>query len=140
MECLIHVYLFYYFIFSNKVEDTPVTFSRNSSLSSLSVSSNDDEPSPEDQALLDSCISSAMPKSKSDLANRPPSLDLNSSVFIHDFIVVVHLYIEMSYYDLTLFDLFGRFDSFWFIHVTIRLETMSCRILPLTYVTKYDMT
>ena len=44
-----------------KVEDTPVTFSRNSSLSSLSVSSNEEEPSAEDQALLDSCISSAMP-------------------------------------------------------------------------------
>ena len=67
--------------YSYKVEDTPVTFSRNSSLSSLSVNSNDDEPSAEDQALLDSCISSAMPKSKSDLMNRPPSLDLNASVF-----------------------------------------------------------
>ena len=52
--------------YSYKVEDTPVTFSRNSSLSSLSVNSNDDEPSAEDQALLDSCISWGMPKSKSD--------------------------------------------------------------------------
>lgn len=43
-----------------------MTFSRNSSLSSLSVDSADDEPSAEDQALLDSCISSAMPKSKTD--------------------------------------------------------------------------
>ena len=52
--------------YSYKVEDTPVTFSRNSSLSSLSVNSNDEEPSAEDQALLDNCISWGMPKSKSD--------------------------------------------------------------------------
>ena len=52
--------------YSYKVEDTPVTFSRNSSLSSLSVNSNDDEPSAEDQALLDNCISWGMPKSKSE--------------------------------------------------------------------------
>lgn len=52
--------------YSYKVEDTPVTFSRNSSLSSLSVNSNEEEPSAEDQALLDSCISWGMPKSKSD--------------------------------------------------------------------------
>ena len=26
------------------------------------------------------------------------------------------------------------------IHLPIRLETKSCRILPLTYATKYDMT
>lgn len=56
--------------YSYKVEDTPVTFSRNSSLSSLSVNSNDDEPSAEDQALLDSCISWGMPKSKSDSLSR----------------------------------------------------------------------
>lgn len=59
---------------SYRVEDTPVTFSRNSSLSSLSVSSNDDEPSAEDQALLDNCISWGMPKSKSDgLARAKPA-------------------------------------------------------------------
>ena len=52
--------------YSYKVEDTPVTFSRNSSLSSLSVNSNDEEPSAEDQALLDNCISWGMPKSKSE--------------------------------------------------------------------------
>nr|XP_044988368.1 adenomatous polyposis coli protein isoform X3 [Jaculus jaculus] len=43
------------------VEDTPVCFSRNSSLSSLSIDSEDD--------LLQECISSAMPKKK-----RPPRL------------------------------------------------------------------
>ncbi|XP_060693396.1 adenomatous polyposis coli protein isoform X5 [Hemiscyllium ocellatum] len=42
------------------VEDTPVCFSRNSSLSSLSIDSEDD--------LLQECISSAMPKKKKHLA------------------------------------------------------------------------
>ena len=28
----------------------------------------------------------------------------------------------------------------WIISKTIRLETKSCRVLPLTYVTKYDTT
>ena len=46
----------------------PVTFSRNSSLSLLSLDSNEDEPSAEDQALLDSCIRAAITKFKSDLA------------------------------------------------------------------------
>lgn len=57
--------------YSYKVEDTPVTFSRNSSLSSLSVNSNDDEPSAEDQALLDSCISWGMPP-KASKHSAPP--------------------------------------------------------------------
>ena len=57
--------------YSYKVEDTPVTFSRNSSLSSLSVNSNDDEPSAEDQALLDSCIVWGMPP-KSSKQSAPP--------------------------------------------------------------------
>ncbi|XP_032873320.1 adenomatous polyposis coli protein isoform X4 [Amblyraja radiata] len=43
------------------VEDTPVCFSRNSSLSSLSIDSEDD--------LLQECISSAMPKKKNMLAD-----------------------------------------------------------------------
>ncbi|XP_010778423.1 LOW QUALITY PROTEIN: adenomatous polyposis coli protein, partial [Notothenia coriiceps] len=47
------------------VEDTPVCFSRNSSLSSLSIDSEDD--------LLQECISSAMPKKKKKGA-APPSL------------------------------------------------------------------
>ena len=42
----------------------PVTFSRNL----LSLDSNEDEPSAEDQALLDSCIRAAITKFKSDLA------------------------------------------------------------------------
>ena len=46
------------------VEDTPLCFSRNSSLSSLSVESLDGETSASEQALLDECISSAMPRSQ----------------------------------------------------------------------------
>lgn len=45
------------------VEDTPVCFSRNSSLSSLSIDSEDD--------LLQECISSAMPKKKKKAAALP---------------------------------------------------------------------
>uniref|UniRef100_A0A673AQT7 APC regulator of WNT signaling pathway n=1 Tax=Sphaeramia orbicularis TaxID=375764 RepID=A0A673AQT7_9TELE len=45
------------------VEDTPVCFSRNSSLSSLSIDSEDD--------LLQECISSAMPKKKKKAAAHP---------------------------------------------------------------------
>ncbi|XP_069101780.1 LOW QUALITY PROTEIN: uncharacterized protein [Argopecten irradians] len=45
------------------VEDTPATFSRNSSLSSLSMDSDIFEAS--EQALLDECISLALPKSRS---------------------------------------------------------------------------
>jgi len=45
------------------VEDTPVCFSRNSSLSSLSIDSEDD--------LLQECISSAMPKKKKKTAASP---------------------------------------------------------------------
>ncbi|XP_039615363.1 adenomatous polyposis coli protein isoform X2 [Polypterus senegalus] len=48
------------------VEDTPVCFSRNSSLSSLSIDSEDD--------LLQECISSAMPKRKKQ-ATRPKDED-----------------------------------------------------------------
>ncbi|KAK1800298.1 hypothetical protein P4O66_000341 [Electrophorus voltai] len=44
------------------VEDTPVCFSRNSSLSSLSIDSEDD--------LLQECISSAMPKKKKQLPRK----------------------------------------------------------------------
>ncbi|XP_016893973.1 adenomatous polyposis coli protein isoform X2 [Cynoglossus semilaevis] len=47
------------------VEDTPVCFSRNSSLSSLSIDSEDD--------LLQECISSAMPKKKKKAAATVPS-------------------------------------------------------------------
>ncbi|KAK6178499.1 hypothetical protein SNE40_013282 [Patella caerulea] len=48
-----------------ELEDTPAIFSRNSSLSSLSIeSSNNYDPTPSEQALLDECISSAMPKSR----------------------------------------------------------------------------
>lgn len=47
-----------------KVEDTPVCFSRNSSLSSLSIESVGAEPSASEQALLDECISAALPKNK----------------------------------------------------------------------------
>ena len=43
-----------------KVEHTPICFSRNSSLSSLSVHSDDDDD-PDDMALLEDCISSALP-------------------------------------------------------------------------------
>nr|ANS60439.1 adenomatous polyposis coli [Platynereis dumerilii] len=45
------------------VEDTPANFSRNSSLSSLSVESLGFEPS--EAALLEECINAAMPKTKS---------------------------------------------------------------------------
>ncbi|XP_057675062.1 adenomatous polyposis coli protein isoform X2 [Corythoichthys intestinalis] len=48
------------------VEDTPVCFSRNSSLSSLSIDSEDD--------LLQECISSAMPKKKKKNAAAPAPL------------------------------------------------------------------
>ncbi|XP_067659901.1 adenomatous polyposis coli protein-like isoform X2 [Haliotis asinina] len=47
-----------------KVEDTPTVFSRNSSLSELSIESTAFDPTPSEQALLDECISSAMPKSR----------------------------------------------------------------------------
>ncbi|CAH2297196.1 adenomatous polyposis coli isoform X1 [Pelobates cultripes] len=47
------------------VEDTPVCFSRNSSLSSLSIDSEDD--------LLQECISSAMPKKKKPSKNKSGS-------------------------------------------------------------------
>ncbi|KAM9333868.1 adenomatous polyposis coli protein [Symphorus nematophorus] len=47
------------------VEDTPVCFSRNSSLSSLSIDSEDD--------LLQECISSAMPKKKKKAAAAVPT-------------------------------------------------------------------
>ncbi|XP_059213538.1 adenomatous polyposis coli protein isoform X2 [Centropristis striata] len=50
------------------VEDTPVCFSRNSSLSSLSIDSEDD--------LLQECISSAMPKKKKKAAAAPVSVAL----------------------------------------------------------------
>ncbi|XP_038078874.1 adenomatous polyposis coli protein-like [Patiria miniata] len=52
------------------VEDTPICFSRNSSLSSLSVESLDGETSAGEQALLDECISSAMPRSHVKKSNR----------------------------------------------------------------------
>lgn len=48
------------------VEDTPVCFSRNSSLSSLSIDSEDD--------LLQECISSAMPKKKKKAAALPAAV------------------------------------------------------------------
>ncbi|XP_040915460.1 adenomatous polyposis coli protein isoform X2 [Toxotes jaculatrix] len=48
------------------VEDTPVCFSRNSSLSSLSIDSEDD--------LLQECISSAMPKKKKKAATIPAAV------------------------------------------------------------------
>lgn len=48
------------------VEDTPVCFSRNSSLSSLSIDSEDD--------LLQECISSAMPKKKKKSATAPSAI------------------------------------------------------------------
>lgn len=48
------------------VEDTPVCFSRNSSLSSLSIDSEDD--------LLQECISSAMPKKKKKVAVAVPAM------------------------------------------------------------------
>ena len=47
------------------VEDTPAVFSGNSSLSELSVTSGEEGENPEaDDALLDECINSAIPKSK----------------------------------------------------------------------------
>lgn len=51
------------------VEDTPVCFSRNSSLSSLSIDSEDD--------LLQECISSAMPKKKKKLATLPVPVSIS---------------------------------------------------------------
>uniref|UniRef100_A0A8C5G4S2 Adenomatous polyposis coli N-terminal dimerisation domain-containing protein n=1 Tax=Gouania willdenowi TaxID=441366 RepID=A0A8C5G4S2_GOUWI len=53
------------------VEDTPVCFSRNSSLSSLSIDSEDD--------LLQECISSAMPKKKKAAASLPISTSNESA-------------------------------------------------------------
>ncbi|KAL5020491.1 hypothetical protein ScPMuIL_003383 [Solemya velum] len=53
-----------------KVEDTPVCFSRNSSLSELSIDSTSYDPTPSEQALLDECISSALPKGKRDEKSR----------------------------------------------------------------------
>ncbi|XP_072228231.1 adenomatous polyposis coli protein isoform X2 [Leuresthes tenuis] len=50
------------------VEDTPVCFSRNSSLSSLSIDSEDD--------LLQECISSAMPKKKKKSAASPAAASI----------------------------------------------------------------
>lgn len=56
----------------HKVEHTPVCFSRNSSLSSLSVSSDDDDD-PHEMALLEDCISSALPsRSKPEKTNSLP--------------------------------------------------------------------
>uniref|UniRef100_A0AAQ5XVH6 Adenomatous polyposis coli N-terminal dimerisation domain-containing protein n=1 Tax=Amphiprion ocellaris TaxID=80972 RepID=A0AAQ5XVH6_AMPOC len=52
------------------VEDTPVCFSRNSSLSSLSIDSEDD--------LLQECISSAMPKKKKKAAALPTAVATRS--------------------------------------------------------------
>ena len=49
---------------SFQVEDTPRVFSRNSSLSSLSVESLSYEPTASEKALLEECINAAMPKSK----------------------------------------------------------------------------
>ncbi|XP_002738523.2 adenomatous polyposis coli protein [Saccoglossus kowalevskii] len=46
------------------VEDTPVCFSRNSSLSSLSLESLNLDPTPSEQALLNDCINAAMPAPK----------------------------------------------------------------------------
>lgn len=51
------------------VEDTPVCFSRNSSLSSLSIDSEDD--------LLQECISSAMPKKKKKIATLPVPVSIS---------------------------------------------------------------
>lgn len=53
------------------VEDTPVCFSRNSSLSSLSIDSEDD--------LLQECISSAMPKKKKKAAAVTPPLPVSKA-------------------------------------------------------------
>lgn len=47
---------------SFKVEGTPLCFSRNSSLSSLSIESVSNDFSVTEEALLEACISSAMPK------------------------------------------------------------------------------
>ncbi|XP_040277559.1 adenomatous polyposis coli protein isoform X2 [Bufo bufo] len=53
------------------VEDTPVCFSRNSSLSSLSIDSEDD--------LLQECISSAMPKKKKPSKNKSENEKVRSN-------------------------------------------------------------
>ncbi|XP_073533434.1 adenomatous polyposis coli protein isoform X2 [Phyllobates terribilis] len=53
------------------VEDTPVCFSRNSSLSSLSIDSEDD--------LLQECISSAMPKKKKPSKNKTENEKVRSN-------------------------------------------------------------
>ena len=45
----------------HQVEHTPICFSRNSSLSSLSVNSDEDEDDALEMALLEDCISSALP-------------------------------------------------------------------------------
>ena len=58
---------------SYKVEHTPLCFSRNSSLSSLSIHSDEDDD-PEDLALLEDCISSALPP-----PNRPIKTDRRRS-------------------------------------------------------------
>ncbi|XP_046389958.1 adenomatous polyposis coli protein-like isoform X2 [Ischnura elegans] len=52
---------------SSLSEEVVTVLSRNGSLSSLSVDSLGAEPTPSEQALLEQCIHSAMPKSKSDL-------------------------------------------------------------------------
>ncbi|XP_021458712.2 adenomatous polyposis coli protein [Oncorhynchus mykiss] len=54
------------------VEDTPVCFSRNSSLSSLSIDSEDD--------LLQECISSAMPKKKKQTARNKEGNDQGDAI------------------------------------------------------------
>ncbi|KAH3746759.1 hypothetical protein DPMN_181175 [Dreissena polymorpha] len=64
-----------------QVEHTPICFSRNSSLSSLSVhSDDDDDDDPDDLALLEDCISSAMPqKTRQSRDRRPDSRGSNAS-------------------------------------------------------------
>ncbi|XP_064596590.1 adenomatous polyposis coli protein-like isoform X2 [Liolophura sinensis] len=57
-----------------KMEGTPVCFSRNSSLSSLSIESSPNIPTQFEQDLLEECISSAMPKGKSSKPPKVPSL------------------------------------------------------------------
>ncbi|XP_041356018.1 LOW QUALITY PROTEIN: adenomatous polyposis coli protein-like [Gigantopelta aegis] len=47
------------------LEGTPAAFSMSSSLSELSIESTAFDPTPDEQALLEECISSAMPKSRS---------------------------------------------------------------------------
>ena len=70
--------------------------------------------------------------------------------FSLDFGVICADFVPINLFDSTLFpfrmSLRGHCIEIVFIHFvsmklfSIRLETKSCRILPLTYVTKYDMT